>query len=73
MRSASWREVFRRRKSSPAGCLVGSVGWEGSKAGTEGSPQQAGPSSHRPTAGSRNWELDPQLWFPGKKERQVGT
>lgn len=65
-------DVFRRRKSSPAGCLVRSVGWEGSKAGTEGSPPQAEPSSPRPTAGSRNWELDLQLWFPGKKRRHVG-
>lgn len=60
-------DVFRRRKS-PAGCLVRSVGWEGSKAGTEGSPQQAERSSPHPTAGSRNWELDLQFWFPGKKK-----
>lgn len=51
---------------SPAGCLLRSARWEGSKVGRGGGRRQAGPSSPDPTAGSRSWGLDLQLCCPGR-------
>lgn len=59
-------------KSSPAGCLVRTVWWEGGRAGTRQGPRWAQLSSPDLTAGSRNSGPDPQVFFARQqKHRQV--
>lgn len=54
------------RNRSPAVCLASFVLWEEGKAGKRSAPQWVQLSSLDQTAGSRNSELDLQVYLPIK-------